>query len=806
MFLHWLALVVGLQAGAEPQVLDAFQYAAPEAARTEWVAGAGTPAVELVQDRGRGVLQVIAPFGAQPDLKRVFIDRKVKLDLAVPGQFTLELCIDPPDAIRQVSLYFRSGKGWYAAGKGLSQKGWHTLRFSKADFRTEDQPAGWQKVDGIRLAFWPARAVDASVRLGRLAASWHDVALVVPAGGKQAKGSERRTAQEAANRVVAMLAELGLGADAVEDSALAGGVLGSRRVAILPYNPGLPAEAAQALVRFVEAGGKVFACYGLEPRLGKALGFGRGQYFRPERTGGLAEIRFEASDIPGLPKTVRQASWNIQTAQPAGFGARVIGRWYDDAGRPTGQPAMLLSDRGAYLSHLFLADDPEGKRQLLAAVLGKLDPPLWREMARAEQDRLGRVGHCIDLAGLTAYIKENANAAASQRLQAALGAAAAAKARFDQQDYQAAVDEARQAHALLVEAYLRAQPCPAREGRAWWNHSGTGAYPGDWERSAGELARAGFNMILPNMLWGGRAHYPSDVLPRSSTFDQYGDQIAQCVAAARKHGLEVHVWKVNWNLSNASPEFVAQMRRQGRTQVSNQGQPQDWLCPSHPENFKLELESMLEVARNYDVDGLHFDYIRYPGPQFCYCDGCRQRFEEQTGRKVAQWPKDCVSGPLHDAYQTWRRAQITRLVEAVHREAKKLKPGIQISAAVFGSYPGCLESVGQDWVSWIKAGYLDFVCPMDYSDSDTAFSGLVANQVKLVEGRIPIYPGIGATSSHSTLTADRVVGQIHLARSLGAAGFTIFNFHEGTARDVLPGVAQGATARPAVPPHREKGR
>ena len=34
--------------------------------------------------------------------------------------------------------------------------------------------------------------------------------------------------------------------------------------------------------------------------------------------------------------------------------------------------------------------------------------------------------------------------------------------------------------------------------------------------------------------------------------------------------------------------------------------------PLHPQNFQLELDSMLEVARKYPVDGLHFDYIRYP--------------------------------------------------------------------------------------------------------------------------------------------------------------------------------------------------
>ena len=41
-------------------------------------------------------------------------------------------------------------------------------------------------------------------------------------------------------------------------------------------------------------------------------------------------------------------------------------------------------------------------------------------------------------------------------------------------------------------------------------------------------------MVLPNMLWGGLAHYPSDVLPRSETFRKHGDQIAQCVAARQE--------------------------------------------------------------------------------------------------------------------------------------------------------------------------------------------------------------------------------------------------------------------------------
>jgi uncharacterized lipoprotein YddW (UPF0748 family) len=304
-------------------------------------------------------------------------------------------------------------------------------------------------------------------------------------------------------------------------------------------------------------------------------------------------------------------------------------------------------------------------------------------------------------------------------------------------------------------------------------------------------------MVLPNMLWGGRAHYPSDVLPRSRTYRQYGDQIEQCVAACREYDLEVHVWKVNWNLSGAPVEFVEQIRAEDRHQVSVDGTSHDWLCPSHPANQQLELASMLEVAQKYEVDGLHFDYIRYPDRTKCYCDGCRQRFENHVGVRVTNWPTDCFSGSLRDQYARWRCQQITKLVRAVHQQAKKIRPELKISAAVFAAYPSCRESVAQEWPEWIKAGYLDFVCPMDYTQSDQHFIELVNSQLDLVADRIPIYPGIGQWR----LTKDRTVGQIHLARELGANGFTMFDLTSESIRTAVPAVGQGVGTLKTTPPH-----
>ncbi|MGD0113303.1 MAG: hypothetical protein ABSD48_15695 [Armatimonadota bacterium] len=100
----------------------------------------------------------------------------------------------------------------------------------------------------------------------------------------------------------------------------------------------------------------------------------------------------------------------------------------------------------------------------------------------------------------------------------------------------------------------------------------------------------------------------------------------------------MHVWKVNWNLSGAPEEFVERMRAEGRMQRTRSGSETGWLCPANPANSQLERDSLLEVVRKYDVDGIHFDYIRYENQDNCCCDGCRQCFEESAGVKVADWP------------------------------------------------------------------------------------------------------------------------------------------------------------------------
>jgi uncharacterized lipoprotein YddW (UPF0748 family) len=427
-----------------------------------------------------------------------------------------------------------------------------------------------------------------------------------------------------------------------------------------------------------------------------------------------------------------------------------------------------------------------------------LPPAGPRELAEAAIARIGK------LAGFSNY-EEATNqitrlAPQDARLAKAVAEATASRASALQflagGKFAEARDQAADASEQLKEAFCLAQRPLSGEFRAFWCHSAFGLQGLDWDEAIRRLAENGFTAILPNMLWGGAAFYESKVLPVASQVAERGDQIRQCVAACRKYGLQVHVWKVNWNLGSAAPKaFVENMRRESRLQSSVSGKEEPWLCPSHPANQQLEIAAMLEVVRNYDVDGVHFDYIRYPDNDHCFCAGCKERFQRLCGVKVQRWPEDVLAeGPLRQQWLDWRRSNITAVVKAVSEQARALKPKIKLSAAVFRYWNTDRDAVGQDWKLWCDKGYLDFVCPMDYTPINSRFENMVSQQLQWA-GRTPCYPGLGVSASSSRFGVDRAIEQINITRRYQTHGFVIFNYGVKESKELLPMLGMGITRK-----------
>ncbi|MBO5939954.1 MAG: family 10 glycosylhydrolase, partial [Kiritimatiellae bacterium] len=341
-------------------------------------------------------------------------------------------------------------------------------------------------------------------------------------------------------------------------------------------------------------------------------------------------------------------------------------------------------------------------------------------------------------------------------------------------------------------------PSKKNEWRAFWCHSARGLGKNHtWDSSIRLLKENGFNAILPNLAWGGVSFYKSSVLSEHPSVSKDGDAFDECIEACRKYGLECHVWKVCWRMRyDANPDMVKKMVAQGRTQVGFKGEEKDkWLCPSHPDNLKCEIEAFAELARK-GPSGIHFDYIRYPDQEHCFCGGCRERFESRIGKKVKNWPKDVrADKALAAQWTAFRCSNITALVKGVHERVKRESPNVQISAAVFHSPKTNPGEIGQDWVSWCREGYLDFVCPMDYyGGSNLAFKGLVNVQIEALQGcNVKMRPGLGL-SCWKDLSKDAITmaRQIMIVREANLDGFCVFNF-DSRAEKVLPLLHTGPT-------------
>ena len=315
-------------------------------------------------------------------------------------------------------------------------------------------------------------------------------------------------------------------------------------------------------------------------------------------------------------------------------------------------------------------------------------------------------------------------------------------------------------------AQVAAMPGKNGEWRAFWIHSPFGLRTtNSWDATVAIAKAGGFNAVLPNLAMADTAFYDSKVMPVHPDVAKRGDQLAACLAACRRYGLECHVWKGCWVLRRyADKTLVERMVSEGRCQVSKDGKVnRGWLCPSHPENFRLEVETFAELARK-GVDGIHLDYIRYPDDQHCFCERCRK---------------------------TVRNDNITALVRAVSERVRRESPGVKISAAVFASP----QRVAQDWVKWCHEGLLDFVCPMDYNTEDAdGFCNLVAQQAKDVVGSgVKLRPGLGISCwLEKDHDAIRMARQIEAVRSLGLEGFAVFEL-DARAVAILPALHAGPT-------------
>lgn len=230
------------------------------------------------------------------------------------------------------------------------------------------------------------------------------------------------------------------------------------------------------------------------------------------------------------------------------------------------------------------------------------------------------------------------------------------------------------------------------------------------------------NTILLQTRVRGTTIYPSEYEPwdaaltgspnRSPGYDPLAFAIEEC----HKRGMELHAWIVT------IPCFNTQMARTLGNKSVLKTHPQ--LCKRHGSNWYLDpgnpgtadylTDLCKEVTANYDIDGIHFDYIRYPENASSFADGDTYR-RYGKGQEKAQW----------------RRDNITHCVRQIYRAVKTLKPWVKVSSSPIGKFSdlsrysskgwNAYTAVYQDAQGWCREGIHDMLFPMMYFQGDNFY-------------------------------------------------------------------------------------
>ena len=609
--------------------------------------------------------------------------------------------------------------------------------------------------------------------------------------------SERRYAKALAGHVQRWYAEAGIEAALVADGEL--GAQRDLRLAVM-VDCYAPPEGVLAAVRAqLKRGARFAVCYSASEPLANLFGLTLGSYVRSDR-GDWSRMALGEERPKGAPVEILQTSTNLFTVRAKESGVRPMAWWCDRAGKRTEVAWWRVRANSYWMTHILSGDgDERGKQLLLLAMAAEAAPGTWRTAAKhLYAQTLPELNGLADRLreATPKYLHNREEAAARQRQLAAIRQLIARQQKAVEgrlnEDSAGAYQAVADLRDLVHRAYGLTYWSRAGEACGVWDHSGQGLYPGDWPRTAKLLASHGVTDVYVNVAGGGFALYPSKVLPQRGS----ENALAQAIAACRKEGLRVHAWILCFSLERAaSPAVRKQAADRAWLLQDAEGRNQQWLDPTSPEVRKRLLETVRELASGYALDGIHLDFIRYPGLPQSLGPRVRARYEAERG-KAANWPA-CITeanGSRREDFLRWRAGKMTDVVQEIRAWLRLNRPRLELSAAVYGKYPACVDSVGQDWLSWLRTGLLDSALPMNYTEDPAKLADWLGTQTADPRLAAKIVSGIGVTAAESRLGPLQVLEQIQAARRAKCRGFALFDLDETLRAAVLPVLSAGATA------------
>jgi len=303
--------------------------------------------------------------------------------------------------------------------------------------------------------------------------------------------------------------------------------------------------------------------------------------------------------------------------------------------------------------------------------------------------------------------------------------------------------------------------------------------------------QSGFNTLLVQVRGRGDAYFLNGVEPRPASLSSQPafDPLAVTITKGHARGLAVHAW-INVNLvagtdvpatrghiayrhpewlmvprqiaddlaalDPAGPEYLGRLTRFARARSAEiEGL---YLSPATPAAVEYTTSVVRDIVQRYAVDGVHFDYLRYPSDDFDYSRETLRAF----GQSVTRFP---------DRFRRFRADRLTALLTQLRKAVKIARPAAAVSVAVAPDPVEASAERLQDWSAWLNQGLMDVVCPTAYTTDAAAFASQIA-AAQSAAGQHPIWAGIGAYH----LSSEQTLDNIQAARRIGVGGIILFSY------------------------------
>jgi len=309
-----------------------------------------------------------------------------------------------------------------------------------------------------------------------------------------------------------------------------------------------------------------------------------------------------------------------------------------------------------------------------------------------------------------------------------------------------------------------------------------------------------FNHILVQVRGRGDAYYTSEFVPKSHLIQNTSfDPLAYLIPKAKENGIKVHAWLNTYLLwsSRVKPvqknhlfytnmEWLDQNKR-GEINISHElkklnggknGNEGLYLSPNHPKVNPYLISVFKELIENYELDGLHLDYIRYHDSEYGQNPDAIAQYRKENGLKVLQLSTsapDPMTAAKAGQWSDSRRKAVTELVRDTKSLIDVIRPNLILSAAVKPNLYQARDRYYQEWDVWLAAGYLDKAVVMNYTKILKDF----AANIDIIYDNLPtkyrkkIVMGI-ATYNQS---ARQVVDKVKYTRVTRFKGISFFSYN-----------------------------